>query len=325
MNDFQCYELKIDDEFKNLIPPLSADEYQQLKQNLIQEGCREAILTWDGYIIDGHNRYEICNRVGIPFQVYSLNLHSREEVIAWICANQLGRRNISGETRKYLIGKRYEAEKVIGTANAVGSNQYVRKVDGPKMWAHPNSNRTLQKTAARLGREYHISHATVNKYAIYAHALDMLGKKEPEIVPKILSGRVKLSHENVVELSKLPNADVKRLSQQISNGTIDFVGYSGTRRELQRSIMSGKKSKQSEIQIPTGSIKNMPEYDPDAGISSLALTIPSWVSSIDRTRSTANLSIVSSNACEKLEKQLAVLKKTIEDMLTAIKEENHNG
>lgn len=325
MNDFQCYELKIDDEFKNLIPPLSADEYQQLKQNLIQEGCREAILTWNGYIIDGHNRYEICNQVGIPFQVYGLNLHSREEVIAWICVNQLGRRNISGETRKYLIGKRYEAEKVIGTANAAGSNQYVRKVDGPKKWNHPNLNRTLQKTAARLGREYHISHATVNKYAIYAHALDMLGKKEPEIVPKILSGRVKLSHENVVKLSKLPNADVKRLSQQISNETTDFVGYSGTRRELQRSIMSGKESEQSAIQIPLGSIKNMPAYDPDAEISSLALTIPSWVSSIDRTRSMANLSIVSSNAREKLEKQLAVLKKTIEDMLAAIKEENHNG
>lgn len=325
MNDFECYELKIDDEFKNLIPPLSADEYQQLKQNIIQEGCREAIITWNGYIIDGHNRYKICSQIGISFQVYSLNLHSREEVIAWICTNQLGRRNISGETRKYLIGKRYEAEKVIGTANAVGSNQYVRKVDKSKKWVHPNSNRTLQKTAMRLGSEYHISHATVNKYAIYAHALDMLGKKEPEIVPKILSGRIKLSHENLIELSKLPNADVKRLSQLISNSAADFVGYSGTRSELQGSIMSGKESKQSNLQIPSGSIKNMPAYDPDAEISSLALTIPSWVSSIDRTRSTANLSIVSSNAREKLEKQLAVLKKTIEDTLTAIKEENHNG
>lgn len=72
--------------------------------------------------------------------------------------------------------------------------------------------------------------------------------------------------------------------------------------------------------ITAGSVKDMPAYDPDAEISSLALTVPSWVSSIDRTRSNANLRYISSNARRKLEKELLVLKETIDTMLAVIKE-----
>ena len=58
--------LKIDREFKNLIRPLCKREYLQLEQNLIAYGCIDPIITWNGYIIDGHNRYDICHRHNIP-------------------------------------------------------------------------------------------------------------------------------------------------------------------------------------------------------------------------------------------------------------------
>ena len=48
-------ELIIDPEFKELIPPLTAEEYSGLEQSIIAEGCREPIITWDNIIIDGHN------------------------------------------------------------------------------------------------------------------------------------------------------------------------------------------------------------------------------------------------------------------------------
>ena len=100
--------LKINPEFKNLIRPLRRKELLQLEENLLADGCREPIITWNGFIIDGHNRYELCSKHGIPFLVWEKEFDSKEEVIAWICANQLGRRNISEETRKYLIGLQYE-------------------------------------------------------------------------------------------------------------------------------------------------------------------------------------------------------------------------
>lgn len=61
--------LEIDPEFKTLIRPLRKDEYLQLEVNLTVDGCREPIITWNNIIIDGHNRYEICNRLHIPYPV----------------------------------------------------------------------------------------------------------------------------------------------------------------------------------------------------------------------------------------------------------------
>ena len=76
--------LKTDKGFKNLIPPLHRQEYLQLEQNLIEDGCIDPIITWNGIIIDGHNRYEICHRQNIPFRVVSMEFECREEVVAWI-------------------------------------------------------------------------------------------------------------------------------------------------------------------------------------------------------------------------------------------------
>ena len=86
---------------------------------------RDPLVVWRGTLIDGHNRYEICTRHSIPFSVKEMNFYCREEAIAWICANQLGRRNLSEETRKYLIGKQYDSEKFVSKIkNPNGFNQY---------------------------------------------------------------------------------------------------------------------------------------------------------------------------------------------------------
>lgn len=86
--------LVIDPEFKNLIPPLTSEERQQLEQNLVDEGCRDALVIWDDIIVDGHNRYEICKKHNIGFEVSEKHFVDREEAKIWIKKNQLGRRNI---------------------------------------------------------------------------------------------------------------------------------------------------------------------------------------------------------------------------------------
>ena len=96
------------------------------------------------------------------------------------------------------------------------------------------------------------------------------------------------------------------------------MGYSDMRKVLPKRQNSLRKV---PLPIPACFVKDLPAYDPDAEISSLALTVPSWVSSIDRTRSIANLNDISSNSRRKLEKELLLLKKTIDTMLADIKEE----
>lgn len=94
--------LKIDNEFKNLIPPLTKEEYQQLEENLIKEGCIDALILWNGTIVDGHNRYEICTRRKIHFDTKEMIFNSKEEVKEWIIRHQFGRRNISINQRSLL-------------------------------------------------------------------------------------------------------------------------------------------------------------------------------------------------------------------------------
>jgi site-specific DNA-methyltransferase (adenine-specific) len=89
------YNLEINEEFKKLIPPLSKEEYEQLETNCLNEGIREAILTWNGVIIDGHNRYEIAKRWNLDFQTKSKNFKDEIDVRIWMRNNQKGRRNLS--------------------------------------------------------------------------------------------------------------------------------------------------------------------------------------------------------------------------------------
>lgn len=94
--------LVIDPEFHALIPALSADEFALLEASILAEGCRDALVTWNGVLIDGHNRYAICQRHDLPYAVIERDFESREDVIIWMCTNQLGKRNLTPMTRGEL-------------------------------------------------------------------------------------------------------------------------------------------------------------------------------------------------------------------------------
>lgn len=309
------YKLIIEKDFKKLIPPLATNEFQQLEENIVRDGCREPLCVWNNTILDGHNRYEICTRLGVSFSIQRIVLINHEEAVAWICTNQLGRRNITLESRKYLIGKRYEMEIIIGIHNIYGINQHSRKEVGSKILTEPRFKDTALRTREKLGKEYNISDGSVYRYGVYAHAMDSLSRVSPELVPRILSGEVNITFENIVNLTKLPDPTVKRLCKTLSNDKAEFIG------RLQSHTLQKQREKENLFpSLPSGSIKDMPSYDPDAEISALALTIPSWSSSIRRTYSVVDLSNTTSDACSKLEKELIDLNKTIELMLLSIKE-----
>jgi len=301
--------LKIDPAFKTLIPPLNKTEYLRLEASLVAEGCRDPIVIWEGTIIDGHNRYEICCRRNIPFQTRSMEFECREAVIAWMCSNQLARRNLTEETKKYLIGLEYEQTKLANyKKNASGRNQY-----------SPELSRTARsqhgyRTAEAIADEHHISHGTVEKYAAYSRALEDLKSKKPQLVPKILSGQVRISHEGVLELSKMNSAELKNVDRQIRRSKDPFVTLKRTRKILQI-------PKREEMRIIQPEIKNMPSFDPDAEVTELSLTVPSWTSSIQRVRHTAHLKMISDTARQKLIGILSAHQEALNDILSEIRSE----
>ncbi|MBR2403490.1 MAG: hypothetical protein IKB01_12135 [Lachnospiraceae bacterium] len=300
--------LRIDNEFKHLICPLQRKEYVQLEQNILADGCRDPIVVWNDVIVDGHNRYEICKRHKISFSIRTIQFECREAAIAWICANQLGRRNISDETRRFLIGMQYENEKVVSKVkNKQGKNQYTSP-------SNQENSEEMDRhyTAVKIGKENNISAGTVQKYAYFTRALETIGKKEPKMVPKILSGQYKFSHKTVIDMANLSEEEIRRINRRMERNPADYI----QNRAVRKSSGTGKKYEaipKEEQQGP--SVKDMPAFDPDAEISSLTLTIPSWQSSMERAKTAADLSIVSSQAKIGLVNALYSLKETIASLL----------
>lgn len=314
-NHLQLQTLKIDEEFKTLLAPLTSEEFEQLETNIKNEGCREPLSVWRGIIVDGHNRYSICHKHKIPFLTHSMNFANRDEVIAWICANQLGRRNISEETKKYLIGKKYEIEKKIGARNAMGINQHtnIEKSTPPA----PSHN----KTASEMAKQYSLSHSTIYKYGIYSKYIDILQTKCPEITEKILSGNIKASHENIVNLSRLSKKELYSLLENFNSSKSGQITYADIRHELQWKNSRKGAIKQPVIPQQDLPIKQIPKFDPDAEISSLSLTIPSWISSIERTQKNTLFGQTTLAARQALYIQLENLRRTASNLLFVLKEE----
>lgn len=152
--------LKIDQEFKNLIPPLTKEEYKQLENNLIEEGCRDNLVAWNDTIVDGHNRYEICTNPKhiISFGVKEMDFESRDEAKEWIIRNQFGRRNLPAYERAKLALKLKPIwEEKAKEKQKEGINQYslCQKSDKPSI----DTKKELAKLAG-------VSHDTIHKVEV---------------------------------------------------------------------------------------------------------------------------------------------------------------
>ena len=101
----------VNKELRDLIPPLSEEEFEQLEKNVVAEGIRDPLVVWrqpDGHdmLIDGHNRFFIsAHHAGIPFKTVNIDFADMDEAKRWIILNQFGRRNLSAYDRSVLALK----------------------------------------------------------------------------------------------------------------------------------------------------------------------------------------------------------------------------
>ncbi|MBO5569581.1 MAG: hypothetical protein J6I76_08850 [Oribacterium sp.] len=206
-------DLKIDPEFAGKIPPLTDEEYRQLEENILEEGSViNPLIIWNGVIVDGHNRYRIVQKhPEIPYQTYEKEFPDRYAVIAWICKNQLGRRNLTPEQRKYLIGKQYEAEKA-SIPNITGRNQFSEQVSGQN-----DHQPVSEKTSQRIAKEVGASERFVRRAEEFAHGVDMAEEVSPGIKDEILSGKLKGSDQAVRAIGKAKPEQRKKLTRELQD------------------------------------------------------------------------------------------------------------
>lgn len=99
-------EIKVDSEFKALIPPLQPEEREDLEHAILADGCLDSLKLWNSILLDGHNRLEICDRHKLPYKTSEVSLANRDDAILWIIDNQKGRRNLADIDRIALQLKR---------------------------------------------------------------------------------------------------------------------------------------------------------------------------------------------------------------------------
>lgn len=145
--------LKVDSEFLNLIPQAREDEMEKLEASIKSDGCRDALVLWGETIVDGHNRYDICHRNRIPFDVVQKEFSSKDEAKAWILRNQLGRRNLTDYDRTRLA---LQLKRVLETE---ARERQKRKSD----FVRQNSDEQKTRTDEEVGSLAGVSRDTVRK------------------------------------------------------------------------------------------------------------------------------------------------------------------
>ena len=196
--------LKIDPEFSAQILPLSFEELQQLEMNMIRDGkLTDPIIVWNKTILDGHNRYNLLKKHSfIEYEIKEMELSSRQEALIWICNHQLGRRNLTPERRKYLIGKRYEVEKQVSQNRG---NQYTSAKKDATDQNDPCQNKSgSHVTRQRIANETGTSEGYVQRAEKYMNGVEAADEAAPGTREEILNGQIKATDREICAIAKAP-------------------------------------------------------------------------------------------------------------------------
>ena len=215
---FLFMKLNIDQEFKSLIPPLTAEELLQLESNILAEGCRESLVTWRDTIIDGHNRYDICTRNSLPFKTMSMEFSDRDAVMLWMTQNQLGRRNLSDDQRAMIALATVEIQSRIEVRERNRAN--ATKDENVEADASTTlSKDPKQRTRAKVAKQSNVSERKIKQAKTVKAA-------SPEMAEKVHTGEMSLADavreiKRVEVISKLE--DVAAVEAKELAGTYDVI------------------------------------------------------------------------------------------------------
>jgi len=176
-------DIVVKEELKAYIEPLTPDEHEALERSILAEGCRDALVLWGNVLVDGHNRYGICSKHGLPFQtVQNLRFQSMEDVHLWMIDQHLGRRSLSDYQRGELALRKREIVAQRRARSAPAPEAEAAADAAPKL-ADPEALQTREALAkaARLSSSQVVLIEKIQKQGA------------PELVAAVKSGKVSIN------------------------------------------------------------------------------------------------------------------------------------
>lgn len=210
-------------ELEKLIFPLSDEEFQQLQDNIRAEGCRDPLVLWqqseeEYVLVDGHNRYKICQLLGVEFKLTVKEFADIEAVKDWMINNQLGRRNVTEETRSWLRGLQYKREKkkqgwqVGGLSEEEQANEAAAQPKGAK--AAKGEKRTVEK----LAKQHNVSTSTIQRDEKFVEAVEKMTGDDLSLRKKILNKQVKVPKTQMISMAGEEEDDLRRVGEELAKG-----------------------------------------------------------------------------------------------------------
>lgn len=184
--------ITVNEELKAYIDPLTPDEHAALERSILAEGCRDALVLWGDVLVDGHNRYGICQQHGVPFQtVQNTRFASMEDVHLWMIEQHLGRRSVSDFQRGVLALRQKDilAERRASATSATSADgpsdtapdAGASSDSGPTALRSPQSGREAIAKAARLSSSQVVMIEKIQKQAA------------PEVVAAVKAGSISIN------------------------------------------------------------------------------------------------------------------------------------
>ena len=202
-------ELRIDPEFQGKIPPLTDAEFEQLRENILSAGeVYEPLVTWNGVIVDGHNRWKVIQEhPELPWRSRKMDFADKWAAFDWMYKNQLGRRNLTEAQRTYLVGKMYEARKKSYGGDRKSSMQNANL---------KSNNGRIIRTDETVAKELGINPSTVDRAAHFARGIDTIRETDPETANAILTGRITPPKQDIRMIGKANETDRAEMIRQVA-------------------------------------------------------------------------------------------------------------
>ena len=201
-------ELKIDEGLKAYIDPLTPDEHESLERSILSEGCRDSLVVWGDLLIDGHNRYGICRKHGLPYNtVQATQFKNMDDVHLWMIDQHLGRRSVSDFQRGVLALRKREiiAERRAAAAAAVNAAKAAQPASEEAPWegeTDPVVAQALASVAKVPDEALDTREALARAARLSAGQVKMIEtiqeKAAPEVVAAVKAGELSLNAAAVV-------------------------------------------------------------------------------------------------------------------------------
>lgn len=199
-------EIVVLPELKAYIDPLTPDEYDALERSILDEGCRDALVLWGNVLVDGHNRFGICQKHGLPFKtIQNERFQNMEDIHLWMIDQHLGRRSVSDFQRGVLALRKREiiAERRAAAAAAVNAAKAESSAEAP--WdgdTDPAVAQALANTPKVPDQALDTREALARAARLSAGQVKMIEtiqeKAAPEVVAAVKAGELSLNAAAVV-------------------------------------------------------------------------------------------------------------------------------